>query len=110
VGLPIGAGMQTTRVPNTIKGKKYDDLTKRYESLRVCCPNLVSVKEKGLKIPRCSCFWRENAPSEALAREIQDFVKVQLAAHEYPRYLQVADTLPMTATGKVLLRELRALM
>jgi acetyl-CoA synthetase len=47
--------------------------------------------------------------SEALAREIQDFVKVQLAAHEYPRFVQFTDTLPMTATGKVLRRELRAL-
>ncbi|WP_445492078.1 acyl-CoA synthetase [Rhodopseudomonas sp. RCAM05734] len=46
---------------------------------------------------------------EALAREIQDFVKVQLAAHEYPRHVQFADSLPMTATGKVLRRELRAL-
>jgi acetyl-CoA synthetase len=49
------------------------------------------------------------APSEALAREIQDFVKVQLAAHEYPRYVQFTESLPMTATGKVLRRELRAL-
>ncbi len=49
------------------------------------------------------------APSEALAREIQDFVKVKLAAHEYPRFVQFADALPMTATGKVLRRELRAL-
>jgi acetyl-CoA synthetase len=49
------------------------------------------------------------APSEQLAREIQDFVKVQLAAHEYPRFVQFADTLPMTATGKVLRRELRGL-
>jgi acetyl-CoA synthetase len=49
------------------------------------------------------------APGDALAREIQDFVKVQLAAHEYPRYVQFTDTLPMTATGKVLRRELRAL-
>jgi acetyl-CoA synthetase len=49
------------------------------------------------------------APSEALAREIQDFVKVQLAAHEYPRFVQFTDSLPMTATGKVLRRELRAL-
>jgi acetyl-CoA synthetase len=49
------------------------------------------------------------AASDALAREIQDFVKVQLAAHEYPRFVQFADTLPMTATGKVLRRELRAL-
>ena len=44
-----------------------------------------------------------------LAREIQEFVKVQLAAHEYPRFVQFVDTLPMTATGKVLRRELRAL-
>jgi acetyl-CoA synthetase len=49
------------------------------------------------------------APGDALAREIQDFVKVQLAAHEYPRVVQFAETLPMTATGKVLRRELRAL-
>ena len=49
------------------------------------------------------------APGEALAREIQDFVKVKLAAHEYPRFVQFADSLPMTATGKVLRRELRSL-
>jgi acetyl-CoA synthetase len=49
------------------------------------------------------------AASDALAREIQDFVKVQLSAHEYPRFVQFADSLPMTATGKVLRRELRAL-
>ncbi|THD64198.1 MAG: AMP-dependent synthetase [Bradyrhizobium sp.] len=49
------------------------------------------------------------APDDALAREIQDFVKVQLAAHEYPRVVQFTETLPMTATGKVLRRELRAL-
>ncbi len=49
------------------------------------------------------------SPSDALAREIQDFVKVQLAAHEYPRHVQFTDTLPMTATGKVLRRELRTL-
>ena len=49
------------------------------------------------------------AASETLAREIQDFVKVKLAAHEYPRFVQFADSLPMTATGKVLRRELRAL-
>ncbi|MGM4991828.1 acyl-CoA synthetase [Tardiphaga sp. 841_E9_N1_2] len=48
-------------------------------------------------------------PSDALARELQDFVKSQLAAHEYPRHVQFAESLPMTATGKVLRRELRAL-
>jgi acetyl-CoA synthetase len=48
-------------------------------------------------------------PGDALARAIQEFVKVQLAAHEYPRFVQFTDSLPLTATGKVLRRELRAL-
>jgi acetyl-CoA synthetase len=48
------------------------------------------------------------APIDQLAREIQDFVKVKLAAHEYPRHVAFTETLPMTATGKVLRRELRA--
>ena len=47
------------------------------------------------------------APGDALSREIQEFVKTRLAAHEYPRFVQFTDTLPMTATGKVLRRELR---
>src|SRR3954449_9939057 len=48
------------------------------------------------------------APNDQLARDIQDFVKVKLAAHEYPRHVEFTETLPMTATGKVLRRELRA--
>jgi acetyl-CoA synthetase len=47
-------------------------------------------------------------PDDALAKEIQEFVKTRLAAHEYPRFVAFADELPMTATGKVLRRELRA--
>ncbi|MEX0922925.1 MAG: acyl-CoA synthetase [Rhodovibrionaceae bacterium] len=46
-------------------------------------------------------------PSEALAREIQDFVKTRLAAHEYPREVEFIDALPMTTTGKIIRRELR---
>jgi acetyl-CoA synthetase len=49
------------------------------------------------------------AAGDALAREVQEFVKVQLAAHEYPRFVAFVESLPMTATGKVLRRELRAL-
>jgi acetyl-CoA synthetase len=48
------------------------------------------------------------SPSAELSREIQEFVKTRLAAHEYPRLVEFTDTLPMTATGKVLRRELRA--
>ncbi|TQF84163.1 AMP-binding protein [Elioraea sp. Yellowstone] len=47
------------------------------------------------------------APSEALAREIQDFVRARLAAHEYPREIAFVDALPLTTTGKIIRRALR---
>jgi len=45
--------------------------------------------------------------SDELAKEIADFVKIRLAAHEYPREISFVDALPMTTTGKVIRRELR---
>jgi acetyl-CoA synthetase len=45
---------------------------------------------------------------DALKRDIQQFVKTRLAAHEYPREIEFVDQLPMTATGKIMRRELRA--
>lgn len=47
------------------------------------------------------------AGSPELAREIQDFVRHLLAAHEYPRHVEFVVELPMTATGKIIRRELR---
>lgn len=47
------------------------------------------------------------APSDTLAREIGDFVKHRLAAHEYPREVSFIDELPMTATGKIVRKALR---
>ena len=40
-------------------------------------------------------------PSDALAAEIQDFVKSRLARHEYPRAIAFVDELPLTTTGKI---------
>ena len=44
---------------------------------------------------------------DALAAEIQAFVKRRLAAHEYPREIAFLDSLPMTATGKIVRKALR---
>jgi acetyl-CoA synthetase len=46
-------------------------------------------------------------PSKELAEEIRDFVRTRLAAHEYPREVAFIQSLPMTATGKIMRRELR---
>lgn len=46
-------------------------------------------------------------PDEKLIREIQEYVKTRLAAHEYPRQIEFVDSLPLTTTGKVMRRKLR---
>jgi acetyl-CoA synthetase len=49
-----------------------------------------------------------HAPDDALVADIQAFVRARLAAHEYPREIAFCDDLPMTTTGKIIRRELRA--
>lgn len=47
-------------------------------------------------------------PGAALAAEVRDWVKHRLSMHEYPREIEFLDGLPMTTTGKIIRRELRA--
>ena len=42
-----------------------------------------------------------------LVNAIQEFIRTRLARHECPRDIVFVDVLPMTATGKILRRELR---
>ena len=46
-------------------------------------------------------------PSGDLAKDIQQFVKNNLAAHEYPREIEFVESLPMTTTGKIRRMDLR---
>jgi len=45
---------------------------------------------------------------EALADDLKVWVKDRLAAYSYPREIAFLDALPMTVTGKVIRRELKA--
>lgn len=47
--------------------------------------------------------------NEGLRREIQEFVKTRLAVHEYPREIEFVRELPLTATGKIMRKELRTM-
>ena len=47
-------------------------------------------------------------PDSALTKDIQDSVRSQLAAYEYPRFIEYIEELPLTTTGKVRRNELRA--
>jgi len=44
----------------------------------------------------------------ATASEIMSWTENEIAAYKYPRVVDIRDSLPMTATGKILKKELRA--
>ena len=52
---------------------------------------------------------QDHTPSDTLRQDIQDAVRRDLAAYEYPREIEFVSELPMTTTGKVRRIELRQL-
>ena len=49
----------------------------------------------------------EVTPGPDVEKDIKTFVKTRLAAHEYTREIEFVRELPMTATGKIMRRELK---
>ena len=46
-------------------------------------------------------------PSDALVKELQDFVKKETAPYKYPRKIEFVDALPKTTSGKIRRTEIR---
>jgi acyl-coenzyme A synthetase/AMP-(fatty) acid ligase len=57
--------------------------------------------ERGAVVRAVVVLRAGHAPSDALARELQDHVKAQTAPYKYPRIVEFAAELPKTASGKV---------
>jgi long-chain acyl-CoA synthetase len=51
-------------------------------------------------------FVIRNDGAEVTEEELVAWAKEQMAAYKYPRVVEFVDGLPMTATGKILKREL----
>ncbi len=62
----------------------------------------------GLIKPKAFVVLKEGyEPSEALAKEIQVFVKGSIAPYKFPRWIEFVSALPMTETGKIQRYKLR---
>ena len=57
--------------------------------------------ERGAVVRAVVVLRAGHAPSDVLARELQDHVKAQTAPYKYPRIVEFAAELPKTASGKV---------
>ena len=45
-------------------------------------------------------------PTDALKREIQDYVKSRTAPYKYPRIVEFRESLPKTTSGKIIRKKL----
>lgn len=61
------------------------------------------IKPKAFVVLKPGC-----EPTQALAAEIQAFVKKSIAAYKYPRWVEFVPELPKTATGKLQRHKLRS--
>ena len=62
--------------------------------------------ERG-SVVRAVVVVRGVAPSEGLARELQEHCKAVAAPYKFPRIVEFADELPKTASGKIQRAQLR---
>jgi benzoate-CoA ligase len=62
----------------------------------------------GLTKPKAYVVPRERSGDDALARELQEFVKGRLAAYKYPRAVEFTASLPKNDRGKIDRRRLSA--
>jgi acyl-CoA synthetase (AMP-forming)/AMP-acid ligase II len=63
------------------------------------------------EIPCAFVVLRESfTPSDALAKQLRDFVADRLAHHKQPREIHFVESMPRTPSGKILRRDLRKIL
>ena len=71
-------------------------------------PSAWSVKPDPLRTQIVKAYVVLKPGQAAEAEALQAHVRTRLAAHAYPREIEFLDALPMTVTGKVIRKELKA--
>lgn len=79
----------------------------RRPEVRECAVTGVPDKVRGLAVKASVVLVEGVEGSEALTRELQDYVKGETAPYKYPRIIDYVDELPKTVNGKIRRAEIR---
>ncbi len=84
-----------------------EDCLMRHDAVALAA--VIGVDDAGLLKPKAFVILRAGFDAcDALARELQDFVKERLAKHKYPRIVEFVVDVPKNDRGKVDRKALRA--
>jgi len=94
-----------------ISGPEVENVLLLHANVQECAVVGLPDEERGQVVTAFVVLKEGVARTPAVVKELQDFVKKEIAPYKYPRRVEFLDTLPRTATGKLQrfrLREERA--
>ena len=84
-----------------ISGIEVENVLLSHPAVAECAVVGTPDEARGHIVKACIVPSAGTTASDALARELQDFVKAQLAPYKYPRAIEFVPELPRTLTGKL---------
>ncbi len=84
-----------------IAGPEVEEALLGHDAVAECAVVGVPDPDRGELVTAFVVVRDATAPGEALASELQDFVKQKIAPYKYPRAIEFVPSLPRSATGKV---------
>jgi 2-aminobenzoate-CoA ligase len=84
-----------------ISGPEVENVLLLHPQVQECAVVGLPDEERGQVVAAFVVLKPGAALGAALTRELQDFVKSEIAPYKYPRRVQFVDALPRTATGKL---------
>ena len=84
--------------------RELEEVLMTHEAVSLCAVVGVPSDEHGEEVKAFIVLKQSATASET---EIVEWCRANMASYKYPRFVEFRETLPMTATGKILKRELR---
>jgi 2-aminobenzoate-CoA ligase len=84
-----------------ISGPEVENVLLEHPLVQECAVVAAADAERGNVVKAFVVLRDAAAATDATARELQDFVKAEIAPYKYPRVIEFIDVLPRTETGKL---------
>jgi len=86
---------------HNIAGPEVEGVLLEHPKVRECGVVGIPDEERGQLVKAFIVLSPDAEPGEATVKELQDFVKAQIAPYKYPRQIEFVASLPRTETGKL---------